>query len=101
MVKKVAMKHGHAADHRICEIHYHVNRTTIKNVRGINPLRVRQFYSILCVNQKVYLMKMHGLQLSRLVHDAPVLVCVHYALGHSGRIRTEALTVALEAFSVL
>src|SRR5690242_6073837 len=62
MVQQVAMKHRHAADRRTCEIYDHVNRTAIRNICRIKPLRVRQFYSVHRVDKKMHLMEMYGMQ---------------------------------------
>src|SRR4029077_4358455 len=93
MIKQMAMKHRHAADRRICKVHYHVNRTAIRNVRGIHPFRAWQLCSVHCVHQKMYLMEMHGMQLLRLVHYSPVLVGSYSSLCHRFGVWLVALTI--------
>ena len=41
----------------------------------------------------MHLMQMHRMQLSRLVHDPPVLVSSHYGLCHGAGIRFVTLAV--------
>src|SRR5215831_20739414 len=74
MIKEMAMKYGHAPNHRVCKIHNHINVATIGHVHSFQPLGVRQPYAVFRIGKEMHLVNVERMKLCGVVYDAPMLI---------------------------
>src|SRR5467141_1435265 len=60
VIEKMAVKDGHAFDHRVGEVHDDVDGTAGRNIHGVQPQRVGVRPVVFGVGQEMDLMDVHG-----------------------------------------
>src|SRR5271154_1017463 len=62
VIEKMAVKDGHALDHRVGEIHDYVNRAAVGNVYSVQPEWVGNWLVVFGVREEMNLVDVHRMQ---------------------------------------
>src|SRR5260370_24455172 len=97
----MAMKHRHAANDWIREIHDDICGATSGNVDGIQPRWIRDADTVFLVGKEMRLMDVHRVKLFCGIDNSPVAVGANLCSYPPLRIQSEFLFLYLEALFFL
>src|SRR5271156_7183924 len=100
VIEKMTVKHGHAADHRVGEIHDDVHGAAGRNIYGVQPQWRGNRLVIFSGRQEMHLMDVNRMELRRGVDNSPMLIAPNLHPDHGSGIGREFFSVDIEAVLV-
>src|SRR6266481_5705654 len=97
----MAMKHRHALDDWVGEVHDDVNGSAKRNVHGIQPCRMRKRNAILRVGEEVRLVYVERMQFGSPIDNTPMLISTYAHACHWTLIHRKLAAVDVKGILVL